>query len=206
MRKGQISKTATETLKALSRPLSQAEGALLPTELFPLRAEVDRANASRMAALPGPTHKFESRDTGPAPPEKRRRLLENLAVVGTLVLKRDAQVMLVKNVSETLVNGSVGRVVDFCEDPAASQQQQQQHKQQQKKTDVGGGQKELFPLVEFSTFKGKETKLVKSEEFRVEDGEGNLLARRIQVSQPFFLITLPLGESYKSNMSVIIQR
>lgn len=102
-------------------------------------------------------------------------------MVGTLVLKPDAQVMLVKNVSETLVNGSVGRVLDFCEDPAASQQQQQQ----QKKSDVGGGQKELFPLVEFSTFKGKETKLVKSEEFRVEDGEGNLLARRIQVSQPF---------------------
>lgn len=190
MRKGEISPTATATLKALSRPLSQAAGDLLPTELFPLRAEVDRANASRMAALPGPMHKFESRDTGPAPPDKRRRLLENLAVVQTLVLKRDAQVMLVKNVSETLVNGSVGRVVGFCEDPAASQQKQQQ----QKKNDGGSAQNQLFPLVEFSTFKGKETKLVTSEEFRVEDGEGNLLARRVQVSQP----TLPLGESYSA--------
>lgn len=100
-------------------------------------------------------------------------------MVQTLMLKRDAQVMLVKNVSETLVNGSVGRVVAFCERPAAIVSQQQ--KQQKQKNEIGG-HKEVFPLVEFSTFKGKETKLVTSEEFRVEDGEGNLLARRIQVS------------------------
>lgn len=166
MRRGEIPAAAEKTLKALSRPLSQAEGALLPTELFPLRADVDRANASRMAALPGPAYSFESRDTGRAPPDKRRRLLDNMAVVKTLVLKRDAQVMLVKNVSETLVNGSVGKVVAFCEDRASSSPQQ----------------KDLFPLVEFSTFKGKETKLVTSEEFRAEDSDGNLLARRVQVS------------------------
>lgn len=196
MRKGEISPTATNTLKALARPLSQAEGDLLPTELFPLRAEVDRANASRMAARPGPTVQFASRDTGPAaPPDKRRRLLENnLAVVQTLVLKRDAQVMLVKNVSETLVNGSVGRVVDFCEDPAAKQQKQS--------SEGGGASEQLFPLVEFSTFKGKETRLVLSEEFRVEDGEGNLLARRVQVSQPLF----PPQLSHSTSRTVLQDR
>lgn len=178
MRKGEISQTAAKTLQALSRPLSQAEGDLLPTELFPLRAEVDRANASRMAALPGPVYQFESRDTGPAPPDKRRRLLDNLAVVKTLALKRDAQVMLVKNVSETLVNGSVGKVVAFCKDPGSSSSSSSSEKQKKD----GDDSEELFPLVEFSTFKGKETKLVTSEEFRVEDGEGNLLARRVQVS------------------------
>lgn len=96
-------------------------------------------------------------------------------MVQMLALKSDAQVMLVKNVSETLVNGSVGRVVGFCEDPTAKQQKQNEV----------GAPKQLFPLVEFSTFKGKEIKLVMSEEFRVEDGEGNLLARRVQVSQVF---------------------
>lgn len=170
MRKGVISPTAAKTLQALSRPLSQTDGDLLPTELFPLRAEVDRANASRMAALPGPAYVFESRDTGPAPPDKKRRLLDNMAVVKTLTLKHDAQVMLVKNVSETLVNGSVGRLVGFCEDTAASQQKKDETL------------KELFPIVEFATFKGKETKMVTSEEFRAEDGDGNLLARRVQVS------------------------
>lgn len=85
--------------------------------------------------------------------------------VKTLELKRDAQVMLVKNVSDTLVNGSVGKVLDFLPPPDAKPQ----------------GDDELLPLVEFSTFKGKETLLVSHDEFRAEDSEGKLLARRVQV-------------------------
>lgn len=170
MRKGEISPTAIQRLKMLSRPLLQTKGDLLPTELFPLRAQVDRANASRLAALANPVLSFMTRDSGSAPPEKRRKLLDNMTAVGILELKCDAQVMLVKNMSETLVNGSVGRVVDFCQDPCSSQ----------RKTDAD---KELLPLVEFGTFRGKETVLVSRDEFRAEDGDGNLLARRIQVSQ-----------------------
>jgi hypothetical protein len=41
---------------------------------------------------------------------------------------------------------------------------------------------ELFPLVEFPTPMGKETALVTRDEFRVEDNEGNVLARRVQAS------------------------
>jgi len=40
---------------------------------------------------------------------------------------------------------------------------------------------ELFPLVEFPTPMGRETALVTRDEFRVEDNEGNVLARRVQV-------------------------
>lgn len=44
---------------------------------------------------------------------------------------------------------------------------------------------ELYPLVEFSTQQGRVTGLVTRDEFRVEDNEGNVLARRVQVrSQP----------------------
>lgn len=169
MRKGEISTAAAQKLKSLARPLPQAEGELLPTELFPLRAEVDRSNAARLAALTGPAYRFAARDSGSALPDKRRRLLDNMTAVGMLELKRDAQVMLVKNVSETLVNGSVGKVVGFCKDPASSQ----------KKTD---STEDLLPLVEFGTFKGKEQVVVGREEFRAEDSEGTLLARRVQVS------------------------
>ncbi|KAF3768968.1 hypothetical protein M406DRAFT_355107, partial [Cryphonectria parasitica EP155] len=108
MRRGEIHPTAANTLKSLSRPLSQADGQLQPTELFPLRAEVDRANAARMAHLAGPVFRFTARDAGQAAPEKRRRLLDSMTAVAVLEVKRDAQVMLVKNVSETLVNGTVG--------------------------------------------------------------------------------------------------
>ena len=41
---------------------------------------------------------------------------------------------------------------------------------------------ELFPLVEFLTPGGRETVLVTRDEFRVEDNEGNVLARRVQAS------------------------
>jgi len=40
---------------------------------------------------------------------------------------------------------------------------------------------ELFPLVEFRTTHGTEIVLIGREEFRVEDNEGKLLARRVQV-------------------------
>lgn len=40
---------------------------------------------------------------------------------------------------------------------------------------------ELFPLVRFPTTQGSETVLLMREEFRIEDNEGKLLARRMQV-------------------------
>lgn len=182
MRRGEISPSAARILHSLSRPLSQGEQELLPTELFPLRADVDRANAARMTPLPGSVYRFAARDSGQAPLEKRRRLLENMTAVMMLELKSDAQVMLVKNVSETLVNGTVGKVVGFFSDP-----------DQVAAAGGGGGggsspggQKvdELLPLVEFKTFKGNERVLVCRDEFRQEDADGNLLARRVQVSPP----------------------
>lgn len=171
LRRGEISPATQRTLTGLSRPLSQDDG-ILPTQLFPLRTEVDRANASRLAALSGPAHTFVARDSGSAEQCKKQRLLENMMAVRTLDLKRDAQVMLVKNVSDTLVNGSVGKLLDFCPSPDENNK---------KKSQGGGDGHELLPLVEFSTFRGKETLLVSRDEFRAEDSEGKLLARRVQV-------------------------
>lgn len=162
LRRGEITPAAKQALTRLSRPLPHNDG-ILPTELFPLRAEVDRANAARLSALGGQSHTFTARDSGSAVPAKRQKLLDNMMAVGTLELKVDAQVMLVKNVSETLVNGSVGRVLAF-------------------EDDVDGTK---VPLVEFQTFKGLETVPVSRDEFRAEDSEGKLLAKRIQI--PFIL-------------------
>lgn len=171
MRKGEISSTATQILASLSRPLPDHDG-LLPTELFPLRVDVDRANATRMAALPGTVHRFLAHDSGPAPPDKRRQLLNNMFAVATLDLKCDAQVMLVKNVTETLVNGSVGRVLGFCPEPSTAAGEN-------KETDRTKSEK--FPLVEFDTLNGKQKMLVTRDEFCAEDKEGKLLARRVQI-------------------------
>lgn len=197
MRKGEISPAAAQQLQSLARPLPEAEHLLLPTELFPLRAEVDRANASRLAGLAGPVRIFSARDSSAAgvTPDKRRRLLDVMAAAARLELKSGAQVMLVKNLSDALVNGSVGRVLGFAEDPAvaaaAARQKENSKRKKKKKEEDGGGDdaeedegeggEELLPLVEFGTLNGKETVLVGREEFRAEDGEGKLLARRVQV-------------------------
>lgn len=187
LRRGEISAATQRILTGLSRPLSQDDG-ILPTQLFPLRTEVDRANASRLAALGGPAHTFVALDSGSAEQGKRQRLLENMMAVRTLELKRDAQVMLVKNVSDTLVNGSVGKVLNFCLPPEI--------KNNKKKSQDGGDGHELLPLVEFSTFRGKETLLVSRDEFRAEDSEGKLLARRVQVWQiPASIDSLSLSRS-----------
>lgn len=239
MRRGEISLAARQTFASLSRPLPQDDG-LLPTELFPLRIEVDRANAARMASLSGPSFKYEARDTGAAPPEKRAKLLEAMVAPRLLELKPDAQVMLVKNVDESLVNGSVGRVLGFhtpsvclssvtpAIDPATPQTKKEGSSgsgapkprstsqdssssktggfvrnvqvgpdgrtpialcpavnKENKGPDTKGKGKakddELYPLVEFRTPQGKEIVLLARDEFRSEDNEGKLLARRVQI-------------------------
>lgn len=226
MRKGAISPTAAQTLRSLSRPLlPRADGTgtgtgdsggdhqlILPTELFPLRADVERSNAARLAALPGPARRFDARDSAGAtvqlPPDRRRRLLDAMPAPARLELKRGAQVMLLRNVSETLVNGSVGRVLGFVRDPDAVPKGKAQGGGRKKKGEEGrrmegrGGEEghegeedeeeeeeqgkgseipDLLPVVEFGTLKGKETMVVSREEFRAEGDEGELLARRVQV-------------------------
>lgn len=163
LRRGEISPAAEQALSRLSRPLPQNDG-ILPTEIFPLRAQVERANAARMSAIASQSHNYTAWDSGTTPPAQKQKLLDNMMAVQTLELKANAQVMLLKNIDEALVNGSIGRVLAFLP--------------QDSKEDNGA---DLFPLVEFHTFCGKKTVLVTRDEFRAEDSEGKLLARRVQV-------------------------
>ncbi len=222
---------------------------------------MERANTTRLAALPGSVHAYVARDTG-----THQKVLEQMVVPARLAFKVDAQVMLVKNVDEKLVNGSVGRVLGFhtiatCAasvgTPASSQEKDVKSfsgfvvgssgskpnpgsrsgsastssSQESGATASGASSKangavrnvqvgadgripvalcgrtladkenagavqvdvkpasakgkprddELYPLVEFRTQQGTEVVLVVRDEFRVENNEGKLLARRVQV-------------------------
>lgn len=110
MRLGRISEQTVRNFQALSRPLQFNDG-LEVTELFPTRNEVESSNQKRLRALSGKPYRFDSLDTGD--PAIRERLLANMMAPTAIELKKGAQVMLIKNMDETLVNGSLGTVIDF---------------------------------------------------------------------------------------------
>lgn len=110
MRLGRITEDTVRTFKDLQRPLNFTDG-LEVTELFPTRQEVERSNESRLRNLPGATYHYEAADTGD--PTMRERLLANMMAPKAMDLKKGAQVMLIKNMDDTLVNGTLGRVVGF---------------------------------------------------------------------------------------------
>lgn len=67
-----------------------------------------------MAQLVGETMTFEARDGGTITDvAQRTKLLANCMAPEIITFKKGAQVMLIKNIDEGLVNGSLGRVIGF---------------------------------------------------------------------------------------------
>jgi len=113
MREGRLTQSSIKAFQNLSRPLT-FQDELEATELFPTRVEVDRANATRLALLQGESYPFDARDGGAIVDKGQRdKLLANCMAPERIILKKGAQVMLIKNVDESLVNGSIGRVRGF---------------------------------------------------------------------------------------------
>ncbi|GAP88832.2 putative DNA repair and recombination protein pif1 [Rosellinia necatrix] len=115
MRLGRISDDTVRTFKQLARPLTFDDG-LDVTELFPTRYEVERSNELRLRNLAGETHRYEATDSGD--PNIREKLLANMMAPKVIELKKGGQVMLIKNMDDTLVNGSLGKVTGFMAEAA----------------------------------------------------------------------------------------
>jgi hypothetical protein len=73
-----------------------------------LRRQVEESNHTRLEALTGPMHEFTAFDSGKDP-----KKMESCIAPGLIRLKKNAQVMLLKNMDSTLVNGSLGIVIGF---------------------------------------------------------------------------------------------
>ncbi|EOR01180.1 hypothetical protein E3P92_01743 [Wallemia ichthyophaga] len=114
MRFGKLSDNSIRIFKSLSRPLVFADQ-IQPTELYPLRQQVDQSNNGRMNQLEGETKTFSALDSGELPVDQRDKVLSNFMAPKQLHIKLGCQVMLIKNIDETLVNGSLGRVIDFID-------------------------------------------------------------------------------------------
>ncbi|KAG8978081.1 hypothetical protein FRC05_011197, partial [Tulasnella sp. 425] len=133
MRVGELEKSAVEQFKRLNRPLWYDDG-IQPTQLYPLKSQVERANNERLNELPGPTYIYKSTDTPgvkliyegtepgqrkkpkyePVTAEEAEKSLDRLVALKELVLRKGAQVMLIQNMRQGhLVNGSLGKVIGF---------------------------------------------------------------------------------------------
>ncbi|KAJ8106395.1 hypothetical protein ONZ43_g7079 [Nemania bipapillata] len=165
MRLGRISDHSIQTFKELARPLTFDDG-LDVTELFPTRQEVERSNESRLRSLSGETYHYDCVDSGDA--NIRDKLLANMMAPKSIDLKKGAQVMLIKNMDDTLVNGSLGKlekkIKAFSRDPENMKDLRE------------------YPVIRFTTTDGTHRVILCTpEDWKVELPTGEVQASRKQL-------------------------
>lgn len=197
---GIVTSAAYRAFNLLSRELLPTDG-IVPTELFPRKKQVLDANRVKLDAIPGESSLYSSRDSGKG--SEVKTMLQNVTAHEKVELKVGAQVMLIKNLDQYLVNGSVGRVLGFYPASAVSGQgtisanggngvirevllDKGELKPVEKDLTVSeAGERprstETFPLVVFPVPSGKEAVLMGRLAFKVEDADGTVVASRAQV-------------------------
>ncbi|KAF8585147.1 hypothetical protein K439DRAFT_1616228 [Ramaria rubella] len=110
---GDVTQASELFIRQLGRRVSYADG-VEPAELYPQRLEVSQANTRRLAMLPGDVCVYHAVDTRVIQDaDRRRRLLGALLPESCLALKVGAQVTLIKNGGQGLVNGSLRVLLRF---------------------------------------------------------------------------------------------
>lgn len=199
MREGRLSTASISAFKKLSRPLETHDD-IAATELFPTRNEVDAANTARMRMLKGNVVRYDARDGGTIVDKAQRdRLLANCMAPEVLELKKGSQVMLIKNIDEMLVNGSLGKVYGFMSesqfdsynaDPddfetiqtADDEQLNQQQLKKKRAISIAASTSQAWPLVRFTMPDGTTRDLLCNREaWKIELPNGEVQASRNQV-------------------------
>jgi ATP-dependent DNA helicase PIF1 len=155
-----------------------------------------------MQSLGGSPVVFEAEDSGSIQDiAQRQRLLFNCIAPAKLTLKKGAQVMLIKNIDETLVNGSLGKVIGFMSEktfdyyhehedqfqPEGTQTLDEEAiargKSNQKDFDEpAGSTSRTWPLVRFLLPDGSSRELLcQRETWKIELPNGEIQAQRSQV-------------------------
>lgn len=200
MRLGRISDATVKAFKSLTRDIGHDV-----TELFPTRNEVENSNAMRLRQLVGKSETYNALDSGTlADPVARQKLLSNMMAPQSITLKKGAQVMLIKNVDESLVNGSLGHVVGFMSektfelydhDPDAFEEgygeeeglssKEKNHRQKLREKiscSKSDSSQKLLPLVKFQIADGTtRDMLMQYDEWKVELPNGEIVAQRSQI-------------------------
>lgn len=143
-----------------------------------------------MTQLNTESHTYTANDGGTVTDLKQReKMLANFMAPSKLTLKLDSQVMLIKNMDETLVNGSIGRVIRFM-DPNQAKDESipiagDDGSEKTKRPKPGA---KPMPVVEFHVPGGviKEV-LMSAESFKIELPNGEVQASRTQAG--FLFVT-----------------
>ncbi|MES1922367.1 hypothetical protein MHBO_003873, partial [Bonamia ostreae] len=143
--------------------LSQTSTNVLPKDSVMIhchRNTVAKKNALMLKALKTKAHFYEAKDSSTIrlPSDYLKNLFANCPAPLRLVLKIGAPVILVKNISDELVNGLSGKVTDFF---------------YEKKED------EYLPVVQFKTI--NEPIIIERNTWSIEKGDGSVLACRKQL-------------------------
>jgi ATP-dependent DNA helicase PIF1 len=152
-----------------------------------------------MRSLVGKSYKFEAKDTGTITDVSMRdKLLSNMMAPKMLELKKGAQVMLIKNMDDGLVNGSLGKVFNFMsektfemfkevpdlfDDEIGDEDLTEEGKRARAKIQESAKSSgPLYPYVKFAAADGTiRAILVQPEEFKVELPSGEIQAQRAQL-------------------------
>lgn len=151
-----------------------------------------------MRDLKGLPYRFEAHDTGTVDEVQREKLLSNMMAPKVIELKKGAQVMLIKNMDDGLVNGSLGKVVSFMDettyaiydqDPEVLNEAVEDHQLSASSLDarrkieaLKNSGKQIFPYVQFLGADGTtRSMLIKREEWKIELPNGEVQAQRSQL-------------------------
>lgn len=193
MRLGKISQDTVNAFRALSRPLTFDDG-VESAELYPTRSQVDMSNERRLRELPGQSFRYDAQDSGD--PKIRERLLANMISPKVLELKLHAQVMLIKNMDDSLVNGSLGKVIGFSDErtyemtstasyddsDASLAKAKRKLKAFSHESAAAAQTGHKYPVVQFVSMSGApRTILCVPEEWKVELPNGEVQAKRNQI-------------------------
>ncbi|KAA8567812.1 hypothetical protein EYC84_008267 [Monilinia fructicola] len=207
MRLGRVSQDTIRAFAGMKRAINY-EDDLTATELFPTRGEVENSNTFRLRSLHGKSYRFNAIDSGSISDEGvREKLLSNMMAPKSIELKKGAQVMLIKNMDDGLVNGSLGKVVAFMSEKSFEiydsnpdilnekelSDAEEEHNRQSDLAKFKQTNRELpstgissngrlYPLVRFSIPDGTvRDLLVQPEEWKIELPNGEVQAQRIQL-------------------------
>lgn len=106
IRLGRCGTSVEQYISSLSRKVDYKDN-IKPVKLFSLRVDVDTYNNSMLSMLRSVEYTFDATDKG------NIGLLKQCLAPKQLTLKVGAQVMIIRNMSPTIVNGTLGTITGF---------------------------------------------------------------------------------------------